>query len=83
MSTEEARQERVYRFGNQVGLAEICVSQRGVRVHYVPNDDRLHVRNVPFPSVEDALRDIFITDGGTQSFTMEMFYVRDLLEGEE
>ena len=82
MPTDTAAQERVYRFRNQVGLAEICVSQQGVRVRYVPDDDRLHVREMPFPSVEDALRDIFLTDAETQSFTVEMFYTRDLLEGE-
>lgn len=76
-------QERVYRFRNEVGLAEICVSHRGVWLRYVPEDDRLRVREVPFNSVEDALRDIFITDADTQGFKMEMFYTRSPLEEEE
>jgi hypothetical protein len=80
MRREEAAQERVFRFRNEVGLAEIGISDRGVRLRYVPDDDRLRVRELPCDSLEDALRNIFLTDADAHGFTVEMFYTRDLLE---
>ena len=67
----------VFRFKNDLSLARMHVLPQGVKLVYVPHDDRLPTRVVDCASMEEALKDLFKASEQTQPFQCDFIYYED------